>query len=243
MRFESPSASTLWRRAFAAVALGLLPFVVAAVHHRPATHDAIGFLFGYTAERFVHGAVWTLPLSALITAQATHVGVAVGVMLILMAPYLILAGIPRTIVRFFAGHISCTIVMLVVVVVSSAAGWATATRLYATHDTGISAGLAAVGGAFVVLLSRTRARWLAVVAFAIPLYFYTYRLGSETAPGVMADVEHLIAFAVGMVVEWHWPLRAWPERSMPEQRMPERSRDEDRRVSRLHIAPGARSVP
>jgi hypothetical protein len=233
MRFVRPPASTLWRRAFAAVAFGLLPFLVAALHHRPATHDAVGFLFGYTPARFVHGAVWTLPLSALITSQATRVGLAVGVMLALMAPYLILAGAPRTIVRYFAGHIACTLVMLVAIVVSSAAGWATATHLYSTHDTGISAGLAAVGGAFAVLLSRTRTRWLAVAAIGIPLYFYTYRLGSETASGVLADVEHLIAFTVGVVIEWRWPLHAWPER--PEA--------VDGRPSALRIASGVRPAP
>ena len=226
MRFERPPASTLWRRAAAAVALGLIPFVVAAVHHRHSTHDAVGFLFGYTPARFTHGAVWTLPLSALITSQATRIGLAVGVMLVLMAPYLILAGVPRTIVRYFAGHITCTLVMLLAIVVSSDAGWATATRLYSTHDTGISAGLAAVGGAFAVLLSRTRARWLAAVAFAIPLYFYTYRLGSESASAVMADVEHLIAFTVGIAIEWRWPLRAWPERRVTEDDEPSRPRIE-----------------
>jgi hypothetical protein len=213
---ERPPASTLARRAVTAVALGLVPFAVAAVHHWHLTHGTVGFLFGYTPERFLHGAVWTLPLSALITAEVTRVGVAVGVMLVLMAPYLILVGIPRTIVRFFAGHIACTLIMLMAISVTSAAGWATATRLYSTNDTGISAGLAAVGGAFVVLLWRTRARPLAVVALAIPLYFYTYRIGSEAAPRAMADIEHLIAFAVGMAIEWRWPLRAWPERSVAE---------------------------
>jgi hypothetical protein len=233
MRFERPPDSTLWRRASAAVALGLIPFVVAAVHHRHATHDAVGFLVGYTPERFAHGAVWTLPLSAAITSQATRIGLAVGVMLVLMAPSLILAGVPRTIVRYFAGHITCTLVMLFAIVVSSDAGWETATRLYATHDTGISAGLAAVGGAFAVLLSRTRARWLAVVALAIPLYFYTYRLGSESASAVMADVEHLIAFTVGIAIEWRRPLRAWPESRIAE----------DDRVPQGRIALGVRSVP
>src|SRR5262249_2986173 len=118
MRFERPPASTLWCRAVAAVALGSLPFLVAAVHHRHATHGAVNFLFGYPPERFVHGAVWTLPLSALITARATHVGLAVGVMLVLMAPYLILAGVPRMLVRYFAGHVACTLVVLVVIVLS-----------------------------------------------------------------------------------------------------------------------------
>jgi hypothetical protein len=218
MTSERPPASTLWRRALIAIGLGLLPFAVSAAHHWHVTHDAVRFLFGYTPERFVRGAVWTLPLSALITAQVTHVGVAVGVMLVLMAPYLILAGTPRTIVRFFAGHFACTLIMLVAIVTTSAAGWSTATRLYTTNDMGISAGLAAVGGAFVVLLWRTRARPLVLVALAIPLYFYTYRVRSEGASAVMADIEHLIAFAVGMAIERRWPLRAWPERDRREDR-------------------------
>src|SRR5262249_8986157 len=124
MTSERPPPSTLWRRAFAALVLGLLPFAVSAVHHWHVTHGAVGYLFGYRPDRFVHGAVWTLPLSALITAQATRIGVAVGVMLLLMAPYLILAGAPRTIVRFFAGHLSCTLIMLAAIVVMRAAGWA-----------------------------------------------------------------------------------------------------------------------
>jgi hypothetical protein len=129
-----------------------------------------------------------------------------------MAPYLILAGFPRMIVRFFAGHIGCTLVILVAIVVMSTAGWATATKLYSTTDMGVSAGLAAVGGAFVVLVWRTRARWLALPALAIPLYFYTYHMGSEAAPRVMGDIEHLIAFAIGIAIEGYWPVRKWPER-------------------------------
>ena len=47
-------------------------------------------------------------------------------------------------------------------------------------------------GAFVVLLWRTRVRWLALPALVIPLYFYTYRLCSEPPTALMADCEHLI---------------------------------------------------
>lgn len=195
-----------------AATLMALPFAVAAVNKRHTTHDAVRLLVAYSPRRFVHGAVWTLPLSALITATLNHVSVAIGVMILLMAPYLILAGFPRTIVRFFAGHIGCTIVTLVTIVVTSAAGWATATKLYSTSDVGVSAGLAAVGGAFVVLLWRTKVRWLAVPALAIPLYFYTYRMGWEAPPAVMADCEHLIALAIGIGIEAHWPLRKLPER-------------------------------
>ena len=196
-----------------ALAFSALPFVVAAIGHWDLAHDAVKDLSRYTPERFVHGAVWTLPISALITARVTHVSVAIGVMLVLLTPYVILAGFPRAIVRFFAGHVTCTLVTLVVIVTASAAGSATATKLYSTTDTGISAGLGAVGGAFVVLLWRSRVRWLAVAALAIPLYFYTYRVGSEAAPALMADVEHVIALVVGIAIEWRWPLRAWPERA------------------------------
>jgi len=96
--------------------------------------------------------------------------------------------------------------------ITSAAGWATATKLYSTHDVGVSAGAAAVGGAFAVLLWRTRLRWLAVPILAVPLYFYTYRITSESPAALMADCEHLIAFATGIILEGLWPLRAWPER-------------------------------
>jgi hypothetical protein len=220
MGTERPPASTLWRRAILALAFSALPFVVAAVGHWDLTHNVVKDLSRYTPERFVHGAVWTLPISALITARATHVSVAIGVMLVLLTPYVILAGFPRAIVRFFAGHVTCTLLTLVVIVTASAAGSATATKLYSTTDTGISAGLAAVGGAFVVLLWRSPVRWLAVAAFAVPLYFYTYRVGSEAVPGLMADVEHVIAFVVGIMIEWRRPLRSWPERVAAADRCP-----------------------
>ena len=207
-----PPISTLAGRTLVAIALIALPFTVAAINTSHRAHGTVRLLVNYSPKRFLHGAVWTLPLSALITATFDHVGLAIEVMVLLMVPYLILAGFPRTIVRFFAGHIGCTLVTLVAIVVTSAAGWGTATKLYSTADVGVSAGAAAVGGAFVVLLWRTPFRWLALPALAVPLYFYLYRMGTEPAPGLMADFEHLIAFAVGMAIETHWPLRSWPER-------------------------------
>ena len=205
--------STLGGRAIVAAVLAATPFSVAAVNTWHTAHATVRLLVAYSPKRFVHGAAWTLPLSALITATVTHVSLDIGVMVVLMAPYVVLAGVPRTVVRFFAGHIGCTLITLVVIVVTSAAGWATATKLYSTSDVGVSAGAAAVGGAFVVLLWRTPVRWVAVPALAIPLYFYSYRMGSELAPGLMADVEHLIAFAIGIAIEVRWPLRKWPERT------------------------------
>jgi membrane associated rhomboid family serine protease len=194
------------------VGLVALPFVVAAANKWNTTHESVKLLVAYSPERFVHGAVWTLPLSALITATVTHVRLDILVMILLMAPYLLLAGVLRTIVRFFAGHIGCTLFILIAIVAGSAAGWATATKLYSTSDVGVSAGAAAVGGAFAVLLWRARIRWLALPALAIPLYFYTYRIATEPATALMADCEHLIAFAIGITIELRWPMRSWPER-------------------------------
>ena len=214
MNAQRPPVSVLLCRALGAAALLAFPFAVAAVDRWRFAHDTVRFLIGYRPERFLHGEVWTLPLSALIDTTTHHVVVAIGLMFLLLGPYLILAGFPRSIVRFFAGHIGCTVVILVAIVVTSAAGWATATKLYSTTDMGVSAGLAAVGGAFVVLVWRTRVRWIALPALAIPLYFYTYHIGSEAAPRVMGDIEHLIAFAIGIVIEGHWPARKWPERNV-----------------------------
>ncbi len=229
MNTQRPPVRALWRRVLVAGALIAFPFTVAAANRWRLAHATVRFLVSYSPKRFVHGAAWTLPLSALITANLNRVSVAVGVMILLMVPYLILAGFPRTIVRFFAGHIGCTLVILVAIVVTSTAGWATATKLYSKSDTGVSAGAAAVGGAFVVLLWRTRARWFALPALAIPLYFYTYRFGSEAAPGIMADIEHLIAFAIGIAIEVHWPMRKWPERiaSVPAGRRPPARKQQD----------------
>lgn len=207
-----PPGRVLTGRALLALGLGAFPFLLAELNKWHPAHGTVKFLTGYSPEHFAHGAVWTLPFSALITAKVSHVSVAIFVMVVLMAPYLILSGPARTAVRFFAGHVGCTLVAFVALVATSAAGWATATRLYRASDTGISAGLAAIGGAFVVLLWRTRARWLAVPAALLPLYFYSYRMSYEPPPRLMADLEHLLAFSTGALVEWHWPRRAWPER-------------------------------
>lgn len=217
MSTQRPPASVLWCRALVAVILVAIPIMVAELNKWSFTRTTVRFLVGYSPKRFLHGAAWTLPLSALINVTTTHMSIAIGLMFLLLAPYLILAGFPRTVVRFFAGHVGCTLAILVAIVVTSTAGWATATKLYSTTDMGVSAGSAAVGGAFVVLSWRTRARWLALPALAIPLYFYTYRLGTEAAPRVMGDIEHLIAFAIGIAIEVHWPVRKWPERKWPER--------------------------
>ena len=148
MNAQRPPVSVLLCRALGAVALLAFPFAVAAVDRWRFAHDTVRLLIGYRPERFLHGEVWTLPLSALIDTTTHHVVVAIGLMFLLLGPYLILAGFPRSIVRFFAGHIGCTLVILVAIVVTSAAGWATATKLYSTTDMGVSAGLAAMGGAF-----------------------------------------------------------------------------------------------
>lgn len=210
--FARPSYATLCARALTALAVIALPFVVAEVNTWHAAHATVRWLVGYSPQRLLHGAIWTLPLSALITSKIDHVRLDILVTTLLLAPYLILAGFPRTLVRFFAGHIGCTLVVLFTIVIASAAGWATASKLYSTSDVGVSAGAAAVCGAFVVLLWRTRLRWIALPALAVPLYFYTYRIFSEPPAALMADCEHLIALATGIAIEALWPLRAWPER-------------------------------
>ncbi len=180
-----PPTTALCGRALAALVFISMPFVVAEANTRHSAHRVVSLLVDYSPQRFLHGAVWTLPLSALITSTLGHVRLDIAVTILLMAPYVILAGFLRTIIRFFAGHIGCTLVTLTTIVVTSAAGWATATKLYSTHDVGVSAG-AARGGRCVRRVALAYAGSLAcgsctgdpAVLLHLPHHFRASRSGT-----------------------------------------------------------------
>jgi hypothetical protein len=169
-----------------------------------ATHDAARFLAGYSPERLVHGAVWTLPLSALLLPNVRMVGPTTVFTIAFLLPYALLRGPLRALVVFFSGHVVATLCVAVVAVGAHVAAWSTVAPLYRHLDFGASAGLAAViGGLIGVVSSRSRPAGAFALVF-VTGYFVVALLRS---PGVIhgaAQAEQLIALGVGLAVERHW---------------------------------------
>ena len=89
------------------------------------THGVIRWLSEYSPSRFGHGAIWTLPLSALLVGHITLAGVTVTFFVAVVAPYLYLAGPLRSFMVFAVAHIGATVTAFVVIAASVvvAPGW------------------------------------------------------------------------------------------------------------------------
>jgi hypothetical protein len=108
---------------------------------------------------------------------------------------------------FFLGHISSTLIVAFGIVVGSALGWSTATNYYGARDMGISAGLAAISGALVVLLLASRAKVLGVLLLGASIWFFLHMMiGHPT--GRIAGIEHFLALAAGAAFELVARIRA-----------------------------------
>jgi hypothetical protein len=196
--------STVVRRS----ALRLLACVVCAIPvvilsamwiHLP-WHRFAKFLAAYSPERLLHGAVWTLPLSAFVVPHMGEIRPTIAFVLVLFVPYALLRGPLRAVLVFFLGHISSTLIVESVVVVGSALGWSTATTYYGARDMGISAGLAAISGALVVLLLASRVKVLGLLLLGASIWFFLHMMiGHPT--GRIAGIEHFLALAAGATFE------------------------------------------
>jgi hypothetical protein len=178
-----------------------VPIVVGALERTAATHAFVNWLGSYSPSRLVHGAVWTLPASALLEAQPAKLGPNTLVPTLIFAPYLLWVGAGPAIRTFFAGHIVATLSAAAVILLGVLAGSGVAHELYVLRDNGVSAGLAAASGALGVLLWYTKARPLAAVVLAVVLVLFTYRIANESLSATLADGEHLVAIATGAAVE------------------------------------------
>jgi len=169
-----------------------------------ATHDAAHFLAGYSPERLVHGAVWTLPLSALLLPNVRMVGPTTVFTVAFLLPYALLRGPLRALVVFFIGHVVATLCVAAVAVGAHLASWSTVEPLYRHLDFGASAGLAAVIGALAgVLLARSRP--VGVVALVAAAAYFLAAL--VRSPGIVhgaAQAEQILALFVGLEVERRW---------------------------------------
>jgi hypothetical protein len=178
-----------------------VPIAVGALERTATTHAFVNWLCSYSPSRLVHGAVWSLPASALLEAQPAKLGPNTLVPTLIFAPYLLWVGAGPAIRTFFAGHIVATLSAAGVILLGVLAGSGVAHELYVLRDNGVSAGLAAAAGALGVLLWYTRARPLAAVVLAVVLVLFTYRIASESLSATLADGEHLVAIATGAAVE------------------------------------------
>ncbi|HZP29511.1 MAG TPA: rhomboid-like protein [Acidimicrobiia bacterium] len=205
-----------WRRVPILAVVLAVPIAVGALDRTPAVRDVVQWLCSYSPSRLVHGAVWTLPASALLEAQPARLGANVLVPTVVFAPYLLWVGTGRALRTFFAGHVVATLAAAAAILLGVLTGSAVAHRLYTMHDNGVSAGLSAAAGALGVLLWFSRARPLAALVLGVVLVLFTYRIASESVGATLADGEHLLAIAVGAAVELRRRLSAArPPRSIP----------------------------
>jgi hypothetical protein len=181
-----------------------IPVALSLFNADGATHDVAHTLAGYSPERLVHGAVWTIPLSALLLPNVRMIGPTTIYTLAFLLPYALMRGPVRALVVFFTGHIVATVSVAVIAIGGHVAGSATLEPLYRALDVGASAGLAAVvGGLAEVVLARSRLAGIVVVA-GVAAYFL---VGLVRSPGILnetAEVQHLLALGAGLLVERHW---------------------------------------
>jgi len=179
-----------------------VPTVVSVLAQNRSTRGAVQFLCGYSPERLVHGAIWTLPSSAFLLARLGTIGPTTILAAAVFMPFVLVSGVRKAALTFMVGHLVSTIVVLVVVVPAAALGWEVARHVYSAVDVGASAGLTAVAGAMCVMLARRRPAFGIGLGVALVGFFVVWEvIHGETAGRALADVEHLLAFATGIVVE------------------------------------------
>jgi hypothetical protein len=182
----------------AAAIVGLVVAATAvslAWHHAP-TRPLVQACCRYSPERLSRGALWTLFGSALLLPTLAMIGPTTIMTFALVVPYALGAGAGPTLRAFFSGHVLATLLVAAVVMPGAALGWAPAVALRVRTDVGASAGIAAVGGAWCVLLGPRRGGPILLVALVA--FFATGLVLTRH----LVEVEHLIAVATGAVSEW-----------------------------------------
>jgi hypothetical protein len=169
-----------------------------------ATHDAAHLLAGYSPERLAHGALWTLPLAALVLPHVRMIGPTTVFIIVFLLPYALLRGPVRALVVFFAGHLVATLTVGVAAIAVHLAGWSGVDHWYRHVALGPAAGLAAVvGGLAGVVVARSRPAGVVVAAVAAG----SLLIVPATHPGVIHDADaaqRLLALAIGLLIELHW---------------------------------------
>ena len=191
-------------RLLGVVGILTVPVVLTLLYADGATHEAVRFLAGDSPERLTHGALWSVPLAALVLPNIRMIGTTTVVTIACLLPYALLRGPVRALVVYFAGHIVATLVVAAVVIGGHVAAWSSIEPVYRHLDLGASSGLAAVvGGLAGVMFTRMRVAAL-VIGIGVAGWF---AVALAESPGVIHDVaavEHLVALGVGLTVERRW---------------------------------------
>jgi hypothetical protein len=203
-----PAPGTHWRlplplrRISALLALMAVPTALGLIARNADTRPLATMLSHYSPERFIHGRVWTLPLSGLVPPNLANLGPNTIAMTITLVPYVLLRGAWRTVGRFFAGHVLATLAVAALVLPGAAIGWRFASEVARAPDFGVSAGLAAIAGAMVVVVWRRRGRVAGVVVLVAVFGFFAWRL-LVTGPlsHYLSESEHVVAALAGIGVE------------------------------------------
>jgi lysyl-tRNA synthetase class 2 len=209
------------RRIAGSVALVLIGVLWWALDQWTFTHDGLRWLSVYSPARFAHGAVWTLPFSALLVGHISLAGVTVTFFVAVAVPYLLLAGPARTAVVFVVAHVGATMTAFTIIIVGEAIGASWGHRLWVQHDYGASAGLTGLAGAlFVVLCLQRRSlalRPVGVFAAVGTIAFFLHGVVVEGGPGHgIVDIEHLLGLFIGAGLEcWYLARHADAYRGTP----------------------------
>jgi hypothetical protein len=205
-------------RRFASVVLVLgFAAVITWLWHVPATSGTVDYLARYSPMRLAHGDILALPGSAFLLGHPKMIGQTSFFVVALFLPYALVRGVRRAGVVGLTGHCVSTLAVAAVVLPGAALGWSAAERIAHMGDYGASAALAAVAGALGIVLVR---RWPPVGIFvlgAIGWYFLHSLVSHSQMMHNIADVEHLIAFMTGALLELRRARRhvAWPRAANP----------------------------
>jgi hypothetical protein len=175
--------------------------VVSLAWAHPATRPLARFCCWYSPRRLSHGAIWTLPGSALLLPHMRMLGPTTIMAGALFLPYVMVAGTRRAVTAFFAGHVVATAAVAAVVLPAAAWAWPPALVLRNAADVGASAGLAAAAGALAGHLGARRGGML--LGCALALWFGCALVVTQR----LVEVEHLLALATGVVAE-RWGRRS-----------------------------------
>ena len=204
---DGPRRTTLpsrvpWTRLAGLSAIIAVPTVLGLVVRDLGSGALVTTLFHYSPDRFIGGQVWTLVLSGLLPPKLDSIGLNTIVMTIVLVPYVVVRGPWRTVGRFLAGHVGATLAVAAIVLPAAAFGSSGAAAVARSPDFGISAGLAGVAGALVVVVWRRVSPAAGGLLFAAVFGFFAVHLLATTSLGHhLSETEHLIAAGLGIVLE------------------------------------------
>lgn len=197
----APSRAPWTRAAGLFVVIGVPTLLGVAVHHY-GSNGTVSTLFHYSPDRFIGGHVWTLVLSGVLPPKLGNIGTTTLLMTVVLVPYVLVRGPWRALGRFLAGHVGATLAVAVFVLPAAALGSRGAAAVARAPDFGVSAGLAAVAGALVVVVWRRYGPVVGGLLLASVFGFFAAHLLTTTSLGHrLSESEHLIAAGLGIVLE------------------------------------------